>query len=455
MLATPELNRANVGPALGDGSGAVATLRLASGAGIVGAVSAADRMDSGFWPLSPELTFLNHGSYGAVPRPVLERQAELRARMERDPVRFFKVDLERLTDEVRVSLARYLNCRANDLAPMPNATVALCTVLANAARDLKLGPGDEVLVTDHEYMSVVNELERVCRATGAKVVKAKIPFPIEDPAEVTEAVLSAVTPRTKLAFVAHITSATSLIFPITAIVRGLMSRGVEVCVDGAHTPGQVQIDIDSLAPTYYVGSCHKWLSCPKGTGFLWVRADKQGPSAGNPFGFRPLSLSSRGHKVRPDRSLYLRDFDYVGTDDYTGMLSVPAAIECLGSLLPGGWAELYRRNHELALEGRRIVLEALGDGAAAPETMIGSMATILLPEPAEEMLSRTTEYDDPLQDALLSRHRVVAPVWRLASDNRRVLRISAQRYNTPEHYRILAKALVEELHREQPRRRLG
>lgn len=393
------------------------------------------------WTLDPTLTFLNHGSYGSVPRSVQEVQADLRARMERDPVRFFKVDLERLMDHTRTRIAQLVHCRPADIAPMPNATVALCTVLMNT----KLGPGDEVLITDHEYMSIVNELERVCAATGAKVVKAKIPFPIQSPDQVTQAVLAAATPRTKIAFLAHITSATSLIFPVTPIVRALMGRGIEVCVDGAHTPGQIEIDIQGLAPTYYVGSFHKWLSCPKGSGFLYVRPDKQA-------GFRPHALSSRAHKVRPERALFLRDFDYVGTNDYSAMLCVPAAIDALTSLLPGGLPALYRANHNLALKARDIVARALAIPSPAPDAMLGSMVTLPLPEPSAEFLARPTEYDDALQDELINRHKIVAPIWRFGPNNQRVIRVSAQQYNTTEQFEILAHALREELAREHPQR---
>lgn len=396
------------------------------------------------WALDPDLTFLNHGSYGAVPRAALECQAQIRARMERDPVRFFKVDLERLMDEARERIGRFCNCRPDDLAPMPNATVALCTVIWNS----RLGPGDEVLITDHEYMSIVNELERYAQFTGVKVVKAKVPFPIQSPQQVHDAVLAAATPRTRLAIIAHITSATSLIFPIKRITQDLLARGIDVCVDGAHTPGQVPCDVRGLAPTYFVGSFHKWLSAPKGSGFLYVRPDKQP-------GFRPWALSSRAHKVRPERALFLRDFDYVGTNDYSAFLSVPAAIDAIDAMAPGGWPEVMRRNHELALEAREIVSRRLNIPLAAPAEMIGSMATIPLPEPAPELLDRATLYDDPLQDELVNHHRIVVPIWRLSADNRRVVRVSAQLYNTPAQYELLADALVRELAREHATRAIA
>lgn len=392
----------------------------------------------GLWALDPDLTFLNHGSYGALLRPVLQAQAAYRDRMERDPVRFFKVDLEPLTDGVRERLGAFLNCRPHDLAPVANATLALCAILHNTP----LRPGDEVLVTDHEYSSITNELARVCERTGARVVTAEIPFPIADADEITARYLACVTPRTRLAFVPHITSATSLIFPAAAIVRGLNALGIDAVVDGAHSPGQIPLDVASLRAPYFVGSGHKWLGAPKGTGFLHVRADKQP-------GFRSVAISSRAHKVRPERSAYLRDFDYMGTNDYTPTLALPQAIESTGALLPGGWPALMRRNHGLVMHGRAVLCEALRIPEPCPESMIGCMATIPLPEPSPELANRPTRYDDPLQDALYERHRIVVPIWRWGTRNQRVVRISAHLYNTPDQYRRLADALLEELARER------
>lgn len=395
-----------------------------------------------YWDIDPDVTFLNHGSYGAAPRAVLAAQSRYRARMEREAVRFFKVDLEHLLDSVRRSIADFVNCDPDRLAPMPNATVAICTVLHNAVQSGVVGPGDQVLVTDHEYMSGMNELNRLATRHGFEVVAAKIPFPIFSPDQVVESVLSAVTPRTKLAMISHVTSATSLIFPVERIVPELLARGVEVMVDGAHAPGQISVDVRALNPTYYVGSGHKWISAPKGTGFLYVHPRKHA-------GFRPIALSSRAHRIRPERDLYLRDFDYMGTDDYTGVLAIPDALAFLGGLMPGGWPALMARNHDLVLRGREILCRALGCTAPAPAAMIGSMATLIIPEAAPELQDRATLYDDPLQDALTERHGMIVPVWRVGATNARVVRISAQLYNTVDQYEQLARALLEELARER------
>lgn len=398
------------------------------------------------WELDPAVTFLNHGSYGAVPTAVRQAHDAYRKRMEREPVRFFKVDLEHLMDGLRKTLGGFLKCDPMGIAPVANATIALSTILTNT--DWK--PGDEVIVTDHEYASGVNELQRMAPKTGLRVVTVKIPMPCAGPEVVLDAVLDAITPRTKMVLISHITSPTSLILPVEQIVWRCRELGIETLVDGTHAPGQIDVDVARMNPTYYVGSGHKWLSAPKGTGFMYVAPEKRD-------GFRTLALSSRAAKIRPDRSLFLRDFDYMGTDDYTNILAMKDAIEFLGGLYPGGWDELRRRNHEMVIRGRRIVADAVapfypGMNPACPESMIGCMATILLPDACPEMAARPTLYDDPLQDALIEQHRVAVPIWRL-NNVQRVLRISAQAHNCLNDYERLAEALAFELGREREMRR--
>jgi isopenicillin-N epimerase len=392
------------------------------------------------WSLDPTLTFLNHGSYGAVPKAALKAQAALRERVERDPVRFYKVDLEGLLDDMREKLGAFIHCRPDDLAPCANATYALCHILYAT----KLQPGDEVLITDHEYSSLTNELERICAQSGAKVVTAPIPFPVQSPEQVAKAYLSCITNKTKIGFISHITSGSSLVFPVAPIVAEFNRRGIDIVVDGAHSPGQIPVDVAALRPTYFVGSGHKWISAPKGTGFVYVRPDKQ-------RAFRPVCLSSRANKIRPERALFLRDFDYQGTDDYTATLTMPHSIDAMSKMLPGGWPALLRHNHELIMAGRKVVCDILGHAGVtppAPEIMIGTMASLLLPDPAPELKNRPTQYDDALQDNLYNNHRIVAPIWPL-NDNRRVVRLSAQVYNTLPQYEKLGHALAEELAKEQ------
>ncbi|QOJ00487.1 MAG: aminotransferase class V-fold PLP-dependent enzyme [Phycisphaeraceae bacterium] len=397
------------------------------------------------WDLDPGLTFLNHGSYGAVPRVVAEEQARLRSRVERDPVRFYKADLEPLMDGMRGAVGRFVNCPPGTIAPMVNATVAIATILHQTA----WREGDEVLVTDHEYMSGLNELSRLGASRGVRTVTAHVPFPGPSAGDVLASLERAITPRTRMMMVSWITSATSLVFPIREVVALGRSRGITVLVDGTHAPGQVPVDIAGMDPDYFVGSFHKWVSAPKGTGFLYVPERLQ-------EGFRTICLSSRAHKVRPERALFLRDSDYMGTDDYTAILSVPSAVRFFEEVMPGGWPAVMAHNHDLVLKGREIVLDALETPEPAPATMIGTMATVVLPEAPASLAGRPTVYDDPIQDALVERHGCVAPVWRFmpssgphAGRGLRVLRLSAQVYNTLDDYHRMASALSEELDRER------
>ena len=387
------------------------------------------------WPLDPGVVFLNHGSYGACPTPVLEAQRGWRDRMERELVRFFMVDLERGLDAVRERAAAFLGCNPRDLALTQNATMAT----AGAIHSLGLGPGDEVLVSDHEYSSTLNELARGAERFGYSVVNVSVPFPVASGDELADALLAGVTERTRAAVVSHITSSTALIFPIERIVAELRSRGVVTVVDAAHSPGQVAFDIESLGCDYCAGLFHKWCCSPKGAGFLWTRPELQERT-------EPVALSSRAHIRRDDRSRYNCLFDYVGTDDPTPALTVPAALDFIASLHPEGWDGVRARNHELALRGRRAVCERLGVEPPCPDHMCGSMGTIVLPGAGLASGGiRPGGYEDPLQARLVEKWGIQVPVWSLPSRGQRLLRVSAQLYNTIEQYEYLAEALAHEL----------
>jgi isopenicillin-N epimerase len=376
------------------------------------------------WSLDPDVVYLNHGAFGAAPVGVLERQAELRARLEREPSRFLAVELERLLDDARGRLAAFVGAEPDDLAFVVNATSAVNAVL----RSLDLAPGDELLLTTHEYGASRNALLDAAERAGAQAVFAELPFPAGSADGLVEAVVGAVTPRTRLLLLDHVTSPTALVLPVERIAAAAAERGVLVLVDGAHGPGMVDVDLAALeraGVAMYAANCHKWICAPKGSGFLWVRRDVQ-PSV------RPTSISHGATSPRTDRSRFRLEFDWTGTFDPTAWLCVPAAIDLVGSLLPGGWPELRERNRALALAGRRLVCEALGVEPPCPDELVGAMAAVPLP-------TVEAQFDD----RLYADYRIEVPVLAFPSPADRVLRLSAQAYNAPEEYAYLADALVE------------
>jgi isopenicillin-N epimerase len=369
------------------------------------------------WTLDPGITFLNHGAFGATPRVVLERQSELRARLEREPVRFFVRELEPLLDESRRALAEFIGADPNGLAFVPNATSGVNAVL----RSLDLDKHDELLVTTQEYNASRNALDFVATVSGAKVVVADVPFPIASPEVVVERVLERVTGRTRLLLIDHIVSQTALILPIDRLVKELHARGIDTLVDGAHAPGMIPLDVRAIGAAYYAGNLHKWVCAPKGAAFLYVRENRRA-------GVRPVSISHGATSPRRDRGRFLLEFDWTGTSDPSPWLCVPASLRFMASLVEGGWPEIMRRNHELALRARDLFTS----DKPAPDEMIGSMAAIPLPDGDA----------DALMDELLLGHGIEVPVMPWPAPPKRLLRVSAQLYNSIDEYGRLAALLL-------------
>lgn len=386
--------------------------------------------------------YLNHGSFGACPRVVIEAQRAIIARAERELVRFFVEDLRPLMDGARAAIGAFVGCDGGDIAPVSNATSGVATVLAN----LDLKPGDELLTNNHEYPSCQNNLRRVAERSGAKVVVANVPFPLHSAQQVVDAILGAVTARARLALISHVTSPSGVVFPVEQLVPLLHTRGVETLIDGAHAPGMIEVDLAALRPTYYTANCHKWICSPKGSAFLYVDRARRERAA-----FRPVILSNNAENPVAGRDQFLTEFDYVGTSDYSAFLTIPAAIEAMGSLVPGGWNEIRTRNRALCLRARAMLAKRWGTHLPAPESMIATLGAVELPMPRSTPTARGS--DDPLrhyapmQAALIERHGIQVPVWGVPDSPMRTLRISAQLYNSMEQYEYLAGAVEEELKR--------
>jgi isopenicillin-N epimerase len=383
------------------------------------------------WALDPAVDYLNHGSYGACPRAVLAHQGELRARLEREPVDFLSRRLPGMLRAVRQALGGFVGADADDLAFVSNATTGVNTVL----RSLPLRAGDELLTTDHCYAACRKAMEFTALGAGARVVVARVPFPCAGDDEVVSGVLEAVTPRTRLAVLDHVASPSALVFPIERLVRELSARGVDTVVDGAHALGMVPLDLRAWGVAYYTGNAHKWLCAPKGAAFLYVRRDRQA-------GLHPLVISHGYQQDAPAR--FVEEFEWTGTDDPTAVLGIAECLRFLGSLLPGGWPGLMARNHALALQAREAVCAALDVAPPCPDSMIGSMASIPLPPPAEGAPARRLD-----QDALATWFRERGTeTWFTPwpCPGGKLVRVSAQLYNHRGQYALLGGLLREAVH---------
>jgi isopenicillin-N epimerase len=403
---------------------------------------------AGLWALDPTIAFLNHGSFGACPRAVLEAQREYRDRMEWQPVQFLARDLDGLLGEAREELGSFVGADPDDLAFVANATGAVNAVL----RSLHFEPGDELLTNDHEYNATINVLRHVASRDGARVVVARIPFPLASEDAVVGAIVGAVTARTRLALISHVTSPTALVLPVERIVAGLAERGVETLVDGAHAPGMLPLDLDRLGAAWYTGNLHKWVCAPKGAAFLHARRDRQP-------GIRPNTISHGANAVIDSdddtgRSRFRAEFDWQGTLDPTAWLAVPDALRFVGGLVDGGWPEVMARNRALTLRARAAMSGALGLDAAtpAPDSMLGSMVALPLPTdgPLAAPAGGSSPLDtDPLQRRLLEEHRVEVPIgpWPVpaaesSAPPRRLIRVSSALHNGPDDVDRLVAGLA-------------
>lgn len=389
-------------------------------------------VDPALFPLDPDVVFLNHGSFGSCPVAILEYQNELRLRLERQPIRFLVHELESLLDESRAAMANFVGAQADDLVLVANATSGVNTVL----RSLTFEPGDELLVTDHEYNACRNALDYVAGRSGVKVVVAHVPFPIHSSDEVKDSVLAKVTDRTRLLLIDHITSPTALIFPVAEIIQALNQRGIDTLVDGAHAPGMIPLNLDELGAAFYTGNCHKWMCAPKGVGFLRVQRDRQRD-------IHPLTISHGANSQRKDRSKFQIEFGWTGTSDPTAAICLPRTIDFMGTLLPGGWPDIMRRNHELALAARRTICEVLDIPIPAPDEMIGSIASFPITDSTSSEPAKSPLHADSWQDELMANHRIEVPIHPWPELPKRLVRISAQLYNSSPQYELLARGIKD------------
>ncbi len=384
------------------------------------------------WPLDPQTVFLNHGSFGATPSEVLEEQGRLRGLLERDPVRFFEREYSDMWDESRSAVARMLNADVDGMVFVSNATQGVNTVL----RSLDLEPGDEIIVPDHSYQACWNAVDYVTRRSGAKTVVVEIPFRVEDPKQVIDLIMEAVTERTVLALIDTVTSPTGSRMPFEELTNRLQSRGVDVLLDAAHGPGIVPIDLSRLEPAYCVGNFHKWTCSPKGSAFLHIRKDRKDL-------IHPLNISHGFSFEGTAQEKFEFEFAWPGTQDPTPWLCIPKAMSFMEELVVGGWPEIMRRNRDLALQGRNLICDALGTTPPVPDTMVSALASVEVP--TDEEVGPMSLDGDPFHNYLLDEYSIQVPVMPWRHHDTKYIRISAQLYNHIDEYRYLADALTDSL----------
>jgi len=363
--------------------------------------------------------FLNHGSFGACPQPVFDEYQRIQLELQRQPVRFLGREFRDRMAGARTELAAYVGVDANDLVYVLNATTGLNIV----AKSLDLQPGDEVLGTDHEYGALDRTWSFVCQQHGARYARAPISVPIVSADEVVEQVWSHVTERTRVLFLSHITSPTAVILPIEPLIAKARAAGILTVIDGAHAPGQIPLDLDALGADVYAGNCHKWMMAPKGAGFLHVRREMQKL-------VDPLVVSWGWESEQPSSSRFVDYHEWQGTRDISAFLTVPAAIRYMQE---NDWDAVQAQCRHLLQAFIPQILAATGQAPIAPNAAQwqAQMVSFILP----------TDDWQGVKTRLYDNYSIEAPtIW---WNNKTLLRISVNAYNTARELEQLARALSE------------
>lgn len=368
--------------------------------------------------LDPSVTFLNHGSFGATPKPVFKEYQRWQRALENQPVEFLGRRVTKLMSESRATLGSYLGTHADNLVYTQNVTISLNIV----ARSLELKPGDEVLATDHEYGALDRTWRFLSKEHGFRYINRHIELPLTTEQRFIEDLWQGVSSNTRVIFLSHITSPTAIIFPIKEIIRRAREAGIITIIDGAHVAGQISLQLDALGADFYGGNLHKWLCAPKGAGFLYARPEVQ-------HLLKPLVVSWGYESDFPSGSSFVDHHEWWGTRDMAAFLSVPKAIKFQKE---NNWDEVRESCHQLVVNAQKQICELTGLTALHPQTdaWFGQMATAPLPAETDVLMLKKRLYDD---------HRIEVPVheW----NGNKLIRVSVQGYNTKRDIDILIKVL--------------
>lgn len=369
--------------------------------------------------LNPEITFLNHGSFGACPKPIFEEYQRFQLELETEPVEFIQKKVVGYLKIAKESLAKFVGCETQDFFFTPNPTVAVNTVM----RSLNLQEGDEILTTNHEYGAMDRTFHFFCKKWGAKYIRQEISLPVISKEQILEEFWKGYTSKTKIIFLNQISSCTALIFPVKEICDKARELGLITIIDGAHVPGQIDLNITELNPDFYTGTLHKWMLAPKGSSFLYVKKSFQEQ-------IEPLVVGWGYESVSPGESKFLDYHEYQGTREISAFLCTPKVIEFLEK---NNWKTKAKESRKIVFDNYQRFCNLLNTNPICPitEEFLGQMASIPI----------NTEKPTDLKDLLYDKYKIQIPVMPLNGNF--YLRYSINAYNSEEDLDILYSALQD------------
>jgi isopenicillin-N epimerase len=369
--------------------------------------------------LNNSITFLNHGSFGACPKPVFEEFQRFQLELEHEPVDFIQKKLPVYLKEAKKPFAKFIGCSVEDFFFTPNPTFAINTIM----RSLKLQPGDEILSTNHEYGAMDRTWNFYCKKSGAKYIRQEISLPVVSNEQIIEEFWKGYTKNTKVIFLNQMSSSTALIFPVKEICDKAKELGLITIIDGAHVPGHIDLNIQELNPDFYTGTLHKWMLAPKGSSFLYVKKEFQAE-------IDPLVVSWGYESLAPSQSQFLDYHEYQGTNDHSAFLCTPKVISFLEE---NNWKEKSKLCRKIVLENYQRFCDLVGTQPICPisEEFLGQMASIPV----------RTEKPMELKELLYSKYKIQIPIMPL--NGKIYMRYSINVYNSVEDLDVLYQAITD------------
>ena len=357
--------------------------------------------------IDQNVTYLNHGSFGACPKELLNTQFNFKKELEKEPVKHLAFDIIKNLEKSRKALSLYVNCDKDDLVYFPNPSTALNTVL----RSLKLNKGDEILATNHEYGAMDKAWKYLSKKTGIIYINQKISVPLTTTEFFINEFLKGITKKTRIIFLSHITSPTGLVFPVKEICEIAKKKNIITIIDGAHVPGHINLDLKDLDADFYCGACHKWMCSPKGVAFLYAKKQQQAV-------IEPLVISWGYDSDKPSSSQFLDYLQWQGTNDISAYLTIPDTINFLKRY---SWNEKAKKCRELNFWAINKIQHELNLKPLANSSFIGQMSSYLF-DFKGDLLSNQIEF--------YTKYKIQIPFF--SWNDNTLFRISVQAYNNKE-----------------------